>query len=411
MLSVDKALKQVYSSAAELDPERLPLDEVLGLVLAEDIVAPEDLPPVANSAMDGYAVISADTAGTSPDAPRTLTLLEDLPAGRWPEMALREGCASRIMTGAPLPSGADAVVRVEWTEPGGNGSVVIRRAVPAGQDVRPRGEDVRCGEMALRSRVLLRPAEIGMLAALGYSDALVFPRPRVAIVTTGNELVDPCVPVPPGCIRDSNRYSLAAQVNWSGACAGPLLRVRDEEVAVKEALRKCAQADLILTSGGVSVGDFDLVKDCLAQSGRIHFSKVAMRPGKPLVFGEIAGKPVFGLPGNPVSSMVAFEIFVRPALDQMRGLPPRPRVYGELAEPVRHKPDRRTYLRAQIVSSEACPRVRPVAVQGAGQISSLTQADVLAIIPEGRECLETGARVEIIPLWRRWEEQAGPWTA
>jgi molybdopterin molybdotransferase len=240
-----------------------------------------------------------------------------------------------------------------------------------------------------------------MLAALGYSDALVFPRPRVAVITTGNELVDPGLPVPPGCIRDSNRYSLAAQVHWSGACVGPLLRASDEERAVEQALRDSAQADLILTSGGVSVGDFDLVKDCLAEAGRIHFSEVAIRPGKPLVFGEIAGKPVFGLPGNPVSSMVAFEVFVRPALDQMRGLPPRPRAYGRLGETIGHKPERRTYLRARARAENGDTVVYPVSVQGTGQISSLMQANTLAIIPEGRDRVESGEVVEIVPLWPR----------
>nr|NIR00889.1 molybdopterin molybdenumtransferase MoeA [Gemmatimonadales bacterium] len=303
------------------------------------------------------------------------------------------------MTGAPLPRGADAVVRLEHTAGNDNGAVVIEHAVVAGSDVRPAGEDVRRGDTVLGSGTVLRPAEIGMLAALGRPAVSVVPRPRVAIVTTGGELVDPGDPVAPGQIRDSNRHSLAAQVAISGGSVCLTPRVADDIGAVEQALGECSRADLILTSGGVSVGDFDVVKDGIARMGCIHFSKVAVRPGKPLVFGEIGGKPVFGLPGNPVSGMVAFEVFVRPALDQMRGLPPRQRSTGRLAQPVEHKAGRRTYLRARAAADDRDAVVHPVSVQGTGQISSLTDANCLAVIPEDRNRLEPGESVEIIWLW------------
>jgi molybdopterin molybdotransferase len=221
----------------------------------------------------------------------------------------------------------------------------------------------------------------------------------VAIVTTGSELAEPGEPLPPGHTRNSNRYSLAAQVAWCGAALGPVRHVPDEPDPVRAALRECAQADVIVTSCGVSVGDFDLVKQALADVGRIEFWQVAIRPGKPLVFGEIEGKPLFGLPGNPVSSMVSFEVFVRPALDQMRGLPPRPRQWGRLAAEVRHKPDRRTYLRALVVADNGALAIHPAEAQGSGQISSLVQANALAIIPEGVEMMKAGERAELIPLW------------
>lgn len=403
MLTVDEALEYIRSAVRRLEPKRLALADILGLVLAEEIVAWEDLPPFANSAMDGYAVASADIF----DAPCILKVLEELPAGRWPDLPLGPGCAARIMTGAPLPRGANAVVRVEWTQPRDDGAVLIQRAVTAGHDVRPAGEDVQRGATVLRQGALLRPAEIAMLAALGRTDALVFPRPSVAVVTTGNELVEPGHPLPPGHIRNSNRYALAAQVAWAGGRVGPVVHVPDKSEPVEQALRECAKADVILTSGGVSVGDFDLVKEALARVGEIRFWQVAIRPGKPLVFGEIEGKPLFGLPGNPVSSMVAFEVFVRPALDRMRGLAPRPLVRGRLAKSVSHKPDRRTYLRSRVVADKGVTLVYPAPAQGSGQISSVVQANALAVIPEGREGLGGGAWVDLLPLWGLGESARG----
>jgi len=275
----------------------------------------------------------------------------------------------------------------------------VKRAVASGNDVRPAGEDVRSGETVLRAGSVLRPPEVGMLAALGYPDALVLPRPCVAIVTTGSEVVEPGEPLPPGHIRNSNRYSLAAQVAWAGGVVGPTLHVPDDPRHVERALRQCRDADVIVTSGGVSVGDFDLVKQALAAAGRIQFWKVAIRPGKPLVFGDIEGKPLFGLPGNPVSSMVAFEVFVRPALDRMRGLPPRPQIRGRLAAAVRHKPDRWSYLRARASAQDGESVVNVGPAQGSGQISSLLQANALAVIPAGCDGVATGEWVEVLPLW------------
>lgn len=409
MISVDEAQRIIYAAVPGLRAARRPLGEILGLVLAENIVAHQHLPPFANSAMDGYAVAAGDTDGASADTPRVLRVLEDLPAGQWPRVPLAPGCAARIMTGAPLPEGSDAVVPVEWTERGDDRTVTIKQSVTRGDYVRPAGEDVQRGETVLREGTLLRPAEIGMLAALGAADALVIPPPAVAIVTTGSELAEPGQPVAPGQIRNSNRYSLAAQVMSCGGRVADVLHVPDEPRAVEEALRGCAQADVILTSGGVSVGDFDLVKEALARVGRIQFWRVAVRPGKPLVFGDIEGKPLFGLPGNPVSSMVAFEVFVRPALDRMRGAAPRSHFRGRLAGPVRHEPDRRTYLRARVIVEDGEFLIHPAAAQGSGQISSLVEANALAVIPEGREGLERGECAEVLPLWEFGEGQAGLW--
>jgi molybdopterin molybdotransferase len=298
------------------------------------------------------------------------------------------------------------VVRVEEADPGDNGAVRVRQAVAAGRDVRPVGEDVRRGDAVLKNGTVLRPAEIGMLAALGYPDIPVIPRPRVAIVTTGSELVDPGRPVPPGHVRDSNRYSLAAQVALAGGRVCIAFRVVDDIGAVEQALSSDTDADVILTSGGVSVGDFDFVEEAIAGAGRKHFSKVAIRPGKPLVFGEIGGKPVFGLPGNPVSSMVAFEVFVRPALDQMRGLERRRRLVGRLARSARHTLGRRTYLRARALTENGDTAVYPVSAQGTAQISSVVGANVLAVMPEDRERMESGEPIEIIPLWEPETQRA-----
>jgi molybdopterin molybdotransferase len=404
MRSVDDALDRILQTVRRLEPRALRLADLCGLVLAENIVAAEDLPPVANSAMDGYAVVAADTNGAAPGTPRALKITDTISAGCSPDRALMARCAARIMTGAPLPEGADAIVRVEHTVSGDDGAVAIQQAVSAGRDVRPAGEDVRCGEMVLKRGTVLRPAEIAMLAALGCPSASVFPHPRVGIVTTGNELVDPGAHVPPGHVRDSNRYSLAAQVVSSGGRVCFSRRASDEMGAIEEALSDSSGADLILTSGGVSVGDFDLVTDGIARVGRIHFSKVAIRPGKPLVFGEIRGTPIFGLPGNPVSSMVAFEVFVRPTLDQMRGMPPPPRFMGRLAKSVEHKAGRRSYLRARAFAENGAAVVHPVSAQGTGQISSLVQANALAVIPEDRDRMESGELVEIVPLWPRGSE-------
>src|SRR3990170_4856928 len=274
MLTVDEVLGRILETIGPPEAVTVALPEAFGLVLAEEVIASEDLPLFANSAMDGYAVASADTVGASPQALRSLRVVGELPAGSWPEVRLARGEAIRIMTGAPLPSGADAIVRVEWTERASNGRVLISQAVSPGFDVRPAGEDVRRGETILHRGCLLRPAEIGMLAALGRADAQVFRRPTVAVVTTGDELVEPGLPLPPGRIWNSNRYSLTAQVAWCGARIGPVMHVSDKPEAVERGLRQCAQADLIVTSGGVSVGDFDLVTDALAHIGQIKLWKV-----------------------------------------------------------------------------------------------------------------------------------------
>jgi len=413
MLSVEDAIERVLSVFHRLEPERVPLLESLGRVLAEDVRAGEDIPPHTNSSMDGYAVLAADTAGAGRETPARLRVVGEIAAGYVSEAAVTPGAAIRIMTGAPLPPGADAVVKVEDTEAQGE-EVAIFAEAPAGQYIRPAGEDVRQGDLVLRRGTVIRPQEIGMLATLGRKSVQVTRRPRVAILATGDEVVEIDAPLAPGKIRNANSYSNAAQVIKHGGVPILLGIARDSVEDLTEKIRAgLAQGvDLFLTSGGVSVGDFDIVKEVLAAEGEINFWRVRMKPGKPLAFGQFnlpprrggieggAVVPVLGLPGNPVSVMVSFEMFVRPAILKMLGVTnwERLTVEATLVDEVAHKDGRRHYLRVRVEWEEGEYRAHLTGGQGSGILSSMVKANALAIVPEDWDHVPAGTRVRVMLL-------------
>ena len=402
MLSVEEALERILQAFRPLEPEQVDLLEALGRVLAEDVSADTDIPPFANSAMDGYAVRTADTAGASQESPERLRIVGEVAAGYVDETTVTPGTAIRIMTGAPLPPGADAVVRVEDTRQHGANWVDVFVETPVGRYVRPAGEDVRQGDIVLRRGTRLRPAEIGMLAALGYAKIQVTRRPRVAILATGDEVVQVQSALTPGKIRDANSYSNAAQVIKYGGTPVLLGIARDqvEDLTGKIHAGLANGVDLFLTSGGVSVGDFDLVKDVLATEGEVSFWRVRMKPGKPLAFGTIGDVPVLGLPGNPVSVMVSFEMFVRPAILKMLGLTALERTTFEvvLMDEVKHKDDRRHYLRVCLEEHEGKIRAYLTGGQSSGVLSSMVKANGLAILPEDWTKASAGVRVRAMRL-------------
>jgi molybdopterin molybdotransferase len=401
MLSVEEAQEQVLSAFQTLETERVPILDTTGRVLAEDVRADVDIPPHPNSSMDGYAVRAADTAAAAQDSPASFRVIGDLPAGCVPEQEVRAGTAIRIMTGAPIPPGADAVVKVEDTE-AEDGLVDIFAAVEPGNYVRPAGEDVRHGALVLRRGSRLRAQEIGMLAALGNAQVPVTRKPRVAILATGDELVPIEESLPPGKIRNTNSYSNAAQVIKHGG-EPILLGIARDTVAdltgrIEAGLRQ--DVDLFLTSGGVSVGDFDLVKDVLATEGQMDFWRVRMKPGKPLAFGHIRRAPILGLPGNPVSVMVSFEMFARPALLKMQGIGDwqRPTVEATLMDQIAHKDDRRHFVRVRLAWEEGEYHAYLTGAQGSGILNSMVKANALAIIPEDWDRAPSGARVRVMML-------------
>jgi molybdopterin molybdotransferase len=421
MLTVEQALERVLSAFQPLESERVNILDALDRVLAEDVRAGEDIPPLANSSMDGYAVLAANIASASPDQPTRLRVVGEIAAGYMPDTAATSGTAMRIMTGAPLPAGADAVVKVEDTE-SKDEWVNIHVQVPPGNYVRPAGEDVHQGELVLPKSTLLRPQEIGMLARLGHEQVLVHRRPRVAILATGDEVVEIDQPLAPGKIRNANSYSNAAQVLEHGG--EPLLLgiARDsvDDLTAKIRAGLAQGVDLFLTSGGVSMGNFDLVKDVLAAEGEIAFWRVRMKPGKPLAFGHLkippcpsgasppqAGGneggqtiPILGLPGNPVSVMVSFEMFARPALWKMLGRTDLARrtLQATLVDEIAHKDERRHYVRARVEARDGEIRAHLTGEQGSGILSSMVKANALAVIPEEWDHAPAGAQVQVMML-------------
>ena len=405
MLSVEEALAQVLSVFHPLEGERVPTVAALGRVLAEDVYADIDIPPHHNSAMDGYAVIAADVAGASPETPVALHVIENLAAGYVAEQEVAPGTAIRIMTGAPLPQGADSVVRFERTEQEGE-QVRIYYAAPVGNNVRYAGEDVQSGNLILTKGTRVRPQEVGMLASLGRSAVSVIQRPRVAILATGDELVGVNEPLGPGKIRNSNGYSNAAQVAKYGGIPIMLGIARDTEEDLVSKIRSGLEqrADLLLTSGGVSVGDFDVVKKVLSAEGQITFWRVRMKPGKPLAFGQIEAEingekrsvPVLGMPGNPVSVMVSFEVFARPAILTMLGVSDleKPLVDAVLTEEIRSKDERRHFVRVRLERDGDGYRALLTGAQGSGILTSMVKANGLAIIPEDWTSAPAGSRVK-----------------
>ncbi len=400
--TVNEALDRILNGVAPLPPREVPLLEALGAVLANDVAAPRDVPPFRNSAMDGYAVQSEDVA----TAPAKLRVVGEIAAGTPPSRAVVRGEAIRIMTGAPMPDGADTVVRVEDTD-NGTDVVTIERSTPRGTSIRDAGEDLRAGETVLARGTVLRAAEIGVLAAMGMPRVRIVGRPRVAVLSTGDEVVELDAELRPGQIRDANRYSLASAVRAAGC--EPIVGgiVRDTAEDLRRALRDAlAKSDAIVTSGGVSVGDHDHVKPVVSEMGTIDFWAIAIRPGRPLAFGMLidAGRsgaterrvPIFGLPGNPVSSLLTFELFVRPALLRMAGRRNvlRPRTRAMLTESI----DKPKHLRffARGIHDADTGTVRTTGPQGSGILRSMALANCLIDLPEGSERFAAGDTVEVI---------------
>ncbi len=396
MRSVEEHRRVVAGLINPRPPVALPLADALGLVLAVDVVAPLSLPRFDNSAMDGYAVLATDVAAAGQDTPVRLPVAEDIPAGRTDIPTLAAGTAHRIMTGAPLPAGATAVVPVEATD-GATDTVTIRSAPREGQHVRRAGEDVTAGSTVLRAGQVVTPAALGLAAALGLGELTVVPRQRVLVVSTGTELVGPGVPLQPGQIYESNGVMLAAAVRDAGADVAASPMTGDDVDAFRETLRgHAADADLILTTGGVSAGAYEVVKDALGGSGDVEFVKVAMQPGMPQGAGTLDGVPVVTLPGNPVSALVSFEVFVRPALRVAMGRPDaeRPRREAVLTEDLTSPRGKRQFRRG-VLDGDAVTSYGPPASH---HLRWLASANCLLELGEDVDSVNAGSRVQVWDL-------------
>jgi molybdopterin molybdotransferase len=407
-MTVNEALNTVLDRILPLDIETVDLLAGLGRVSVEPVIAAGDLPPWDNSSMDGFALRSEDTAA----APAVLRVIEEIPAGCFPRKSVGRGESSRIMTGGILPKGADAVIRVEDTETADPDQVVIRKAVPRHENVRFRGEDLRAGKVAIAKNTLIGSAEIAMAAAVGLTGFHVVQRPRVGILATGDELVNAGERPGPGQIADSNSYALFAQVAAAGGIPFRLGIARDDRADLSGKLKSSSGFDVLLVSGGVSVGKYDLVREVLAELGcKLEFWKVAMKPGHPLAFGRMNGRWVFGLPGNPVSTQVTFEEFVRPVLLKLAGHSAvfRPTL-GAILEAPLTKPDdgKMHFIRGVVRREGGTFRARSTGAQGSGMISSMTKANGLLILPEKTLRLEAGETVVVQLLEKGLAGQAEP---
>ena len=404
MISVDEALDKIFSHIRPLGSEKVSLLDSLGRVIAEDIYAKRNIPPLDNSAMDGYAVRWEDIRNASQDHPIRLEVIEDLAAGFISTRTLEKGKAIRIMTGAPVPKGADTVIPVEESKKEDGFALIFKTAV-LGENIRKSGEDVKQGDRVIFKGDTIRPAEVGMLASVGRSFVNVFQRPLVAILCTGDELVDVDGDVDEVKIVSSNSYTLGAQVKECGAIHLQLGIAKDRKEEIAEKLRQGIRADVLISSAGVSVGDYDFVKDVLKDLGmEMVFWKVAMRPGQPLAFGTIGGKPVFGLPGNPVSSMISFEQFVRPSLLKMMGHRQlfRPVIEAILKEEIRKMTGRRYFIRGTVSFKKNQYFVTTTGVQGSGILRSMVRANGLIVIPEDQEMVRAGEKVTVQLLDRNF---------
>jgi molybdopterin molybdotransferase len=415
MISVEEALERILSYVDVLEPETKPIDQALGQVLAEDVTSPLSIPPLANTAMDGYAVKAADTDGATESTPVDLRVIGELAAGYIFDGAVGRGEAVRIMTGAPIPPGADAIVPFEETNetartaPRGatrlEATVQVFKAARVHANVRDAGEDVREGDLVLPRGQVLKPADVGVLASLGRDTVSVIRRPVVAVLSTGDELLQPGQPPQLGRIYDSNAWSLSAQVESFGGIPRRLGIAEDTIEALTAKVHQGFDADMLVTSAGVSRGDYDVVKDVLAREGDIAFWTVRMKPGKPLAFGAFrAGDrqvPHLGLPGNPVSSMVTFELFGRPAIHKMMGRPitARPTVEAITDDQISTINDPRRFF-ARVIAERRNGEwhVRLAGGQGSGMLSSMARANALAVLREGREVAEPGETVEVMLL-------------
>jgi molybdopterin molybdotransferase len=405
LVALESVLEEVLAGVTALPAVDVPLAEALGLALAADVISPEQVPPFDNSAMDGYAVRAADTAGAAPDRPVVLRVVGELPAGRAPSVAVEAGTAIRIMTGAPMPPGADSIVMVERTEAGANGDVKIRGAATLADHVRRAGGDLEAGRRVFAAGTVLGAAHIGVLASIDVQRVRVHRRARVGVLSTGDELVEQGA-LAPGKIRDSNRPMLRGLVGGTGAEVVDLGIARDDEDLITKTLDDAFdRCDVVLTSGGVSVGDYDYAKAALDRlaardGGSFGWRQVAIKPAKPLAFGTVRGVPVFGLPGNPVSSLVSFEVFARPAILQRMGHPNRfrPVVTAIADHELRRRADGKVHLdRVKVAWRDGSYRVASAGAQESNVLSATAAANGLALLPDGTG-ITAGGAVEVMLL-------------
>jgi len=406
LIGVSDALNKLLSSFSPVASEVMPLEKAAGRVLSEEIKSEIDLPLFTNSSMDGFAVRAEDVRGADPNHSVKLFIVEDIPAGKKPTRVLGKNQASRIMTGAPIPEGADAVIPIEDTdqydpeshsEPRLPEEIEVYRLVEPGDYVRKQGEDISENDTVLESNSRLRPQDVGLLAMLGKAKLSVYRCPRIVILSTGDELLPVEIPLELGKIHDSNAYTLSALITRDNGEPVYLGIVPDREQAVREFLVEAVKkdADLILSSAGVSVGAFDFVRTVVQSDGALDFWRVNMRPGKPLAFGNFQGVPFIGLPGNPVSAFVGYEVFVRPAIRKLAGIneSPRKRIKTKILEDI-NSDGRESYLRAVVNSHHGEWIASLTGHQGSGNLLSLVQANALLIIPSGVKSLPSGTEVE-----------------
>ena len=402
MRSVAEHQRQALELAGPLLPMAWDLDDALGCVLAEDVAAAWPLPSFDNTSMDGYAVLASDLSSATESAPVRLAVIDDVAAGHRPSRMVESGSAIRIMTGAPLPRGADSVVPVEWTDAGVS-EVEVSRSVDPGAHIRRRGEDVAEGDTVLTAGIQLNSRHIALLAASGRGQVRVHPRPRVAVVSTGDELTTPGQPLEEGRIADSNGAMLMAAVAEAGAVPIRVGPVRDDDDALLEALREAVEtADLIITTGGVSMGAYDTVKAVLSQLGTVEFVKVAMQPGMPQGLGRLGATPIITLPGNPVSAYVSFEVFVRPLIRRMRGCAEvmRPSFHAACGRDFSSPAGKTQFARVQVRHVDGLTVAYPEGAQGSHILGGLARADALAIIPPDTTLVAEGEELTVMDLGR-----------
>lgn len=402
LMNVDDAIARILNSITPLPAETIPVTEALNRVLAQDVTAPLDLPPFANSSMDGFALRAADSQNASRQSPVSLRIVMDIPAGTAPTTTLNPGEAARIMTGAPVPDGADAIIPVEDTDADWqNGEtnppdIRIYRRMDSGAYVRPVGEDIAAGTTVLSAGTVLRPQEIGVLIALGFAEVAVRRQPHVAVLTTGDELVGVGEPLAPGQIRDVNSHTIAGLIETNGGKALRLPIARDTLNDVRALFRAAidAEPDMIVSSAGVSVGAADLIRTVLSEFGAVDFWRINLRPGKPLAYGHVGGIPFFGLPGNPVSAMVTFEVLVRPALGKLSGRPDLVTTITVITEEALTSDGRRSFLRVKLKQRDGQIYATTTGTQSSGALMSMVLADALMIVPEGVRTVEANTPLQ-----------------
>ena len=395
MISIDEALSLIQREVQVLPAIKLPFTEALGLVLAEDVFAAEPMPPFPAASVDGYAVIATDGPGWR-------QIVGDQMAGYVAGLQVEPGTAARVTTGAPIPPGADAMVMIEQTEEHDGRVNILAHSIQPGANIRPVGQDISRGQRVLPKGTVLGAPELGLLGTVGQTEVLVHRRPKVAVMSTGDEIVEPHQSPAPGQIRDANRFSLMGVLRQSGAEPLDLGIVRDKAGSLEAAIeRGLAEADALLTSGGVSMGQLDLVKPYLAQRGVVHFGRVNTKPGKPVTFATVDGKPCFAMPGFPVSALVSFEVFVRPALLKMAGHTHilRPRQPAILAHDFRHSPDRTEFQRVNLTRrTDGRLVASSTGFQGSGRLLSMVGANGLVVLPHGQGDYRAGSEVEAMIL-------------